>query len=173
MNVAKRKMFFLDLLIAALGVLLDQATKQLAVRHLKNQPDIPIIRDVFELHYLENYGAAFGFFQNQKVFFIIMTLLVLTVVLYVVWQMPSTPKYRLIHIMCGVLMAGAVGNFIDRIRLDYVIDFFYFKLINFPVFNVADIYVSLICVAGVLLVFFGPYKEEDFAFLKMPSLFKK
>lgn len=173
MDFAKKKMFLLDLAIAGFGVILDQATKKLAVLHLKNQPDIPIIRDVFELHYLENHGAAFGFLQNQKPFFVVMTLLVLACILYVIWKMPSEPKYRLIHVMCGVLTAGAIGNFIDRLRFDYVIDFLYFKLINFPVFNVADIYVSLTCIVGVLLVFWGPYKEEDFAFLKRPSLSKK
>lgn len=59
-----------------------------------------------------------------------------------------------------ILTAGAIGNLIDRLRLDYVIDFFYFELINFPIFNVADVYVSC---GMVLLVLFGLfyYKEED------------
>ena len=75
-------------------------------------------------------------------------------------------KYRLLHVLGAVLMAGALGNFIDRLRLDYVVDFIYISLIDFPIFNVADMYVSFICVIGLIIVFFGHYKEEDFTFLK-------
>ena len=63
-------------------------------------------------------------------------------------------------------MAGALGNFIDRLRLDYVIDFIYIRLIDFPIFNVADILITCVCVIALILVFFGRYREEDFAFLK-------
>ena len=63
-------------------------------------------------------------------------------------------------------MAGALGNFIDRLRLDYVIDFIYIRLIDFPIFNVADMLITCVCVIALILVFFGRYREEDFAFLK-------
>ena len=58
--------------------------------------------------------------------------------------------------------AGAIGNLIDRMIHHYVIDFFYFSLINFPIFNVADIYVTLSAIALILVIFFY-YKEEDYA----------
>jgi signal peptidase II len=64
------------------------------------------------------------------------------------------------------LFSGALGNFIDRIELSYVRDFIYFKLIDFPVFNIADIYVVLSAIALCILVMFV-YKDEDFAFLKI------
>ena len=71
------------------------------------------------------------------------------------------------------MTAGALGNFIDRVRLDYVVDFIYFSLIDFPIFNVADIYVTFICIAGLFLVFFGHMKEEDFEFLSLKKSEKK
>lgn len=166
MDFKAKKMFLLDLCIALAGLCLDQFTKYLAVLYLKDRPPIPLIDGVLELRYLENRGAAFGVLQNQKIFFVIMTCLVMAAVLYVLWKMPVTKKYRLLHVLGAVLMAGALGNFIDRLRLDYVVDFVYISLIDFPIFNVADMYVSFICVIGLIIVFFGHYKEEDFAFLK-------
>ena len=166
MWVTKRKFFIIDVVIAFLGLMLDQFTKYLAVAHLKEQPAVSLIPDVLELRYLENRGAAFGMLQNQKMFFVIMTTIIMIFCLYALWNMPSEKKYYPLHILGGFLMAGALGNFLDRIRLDYVVDFIYFKLIDFPIFNVADIYVTMICVIGILLVFFGKYKDEDFDFLK-------
>lgn len=166
MNLKRKRMFLLDLCIAALGLLLDQFTKFLAVEKLKGQEPFVLIPKVLELRYLENRGAAFGVLQNQKTFFIIMTSLVLLFILYALWRMPDIPKYRSIHIMGGLLIAGALGNFLDRLRLDYVVDFIYISLIDFPIFNVADMYVSFICVIGVILVFWGPFEENDFDFLK-------
>ena len=63
------------------------------------------------------------------------------------------------------VFAGAIGNFLDRLRLQYVIDFLYFELIDFPVFNVADCYVTIACASFAFLVFFY-YKESDFEFLE-------
>ncbi len=165
MNFRNKGMFLLDLCIAFAGLWLDQFTKGLAVTHLKGAPAIVLIPGVLELRYLENRGAAFGFLQNQKAFFVIMTCLVLALLLYALWRMPASPRYRLFHMMGGVLIAGALGNFLDRLRLDYVVDFIYISLIDFPVFNVADMYISGICALGLVIVFFGHMEEKDFAFL--------
>lgn len=153
--------------ILAVGLLtgLDQWTKYLAVTHLKGQEDIPLIPGALYLHYLENRGAAFGMFQNQRVFFIIMTLLVLGAVFFVLWKMPSDRRFLWLKGVCFLISAGAIGNFADRVRLNYVVDFIYFSPINFPVFNVADIYV-VISTALFLLLFLFYYKDEDFNFLK-------
>lgn len=166
MDFKRKRMFLLDLCVAALGLLADQFTKQLAVTHLKGQQPIVLIPGVLELRYLENRGAAFGMLQNQKVFFVIMTCLVLVFLIYALWRMPDQKKYRLLHVMGGILAAGALGNFLDRLRLDYVVDFIYISLIDFPIFNVADMYVSFICVLGLIIVFGGHFEEKDFDFLK-------
>ena len=86
------KMFWADLCIALLGVLTDQFTKYLAVTCLKDRPAFPLIPGVLELRYLENRGAAFGLLQNQKIFFVIMTCLILAFCLYVLTRMPSGKK---------------------------------------------------------------------------------
>lgn len=139
---------------------LDQLTKKFAVAGLKDQPSIPIIKNVFELLYVENFGAAFGILQNQRFFFIVLTAVVLGGLLWLFAKIPQIKRYLPFRICLIGLCAGALGNLIDRIRLGYVVDFFYFKLIDFPVFNVADIYVVVFiaCLAFLLLFY---YKEEE------------
>lgn len=156
----------LDLLIIFAGVLLDQWTKHLAVVYLKGQEAVSLIPGVLELKYLENRGAAFGILQGGKVIFLIITPIVLLIAAYVMLRMPNGGKYRVLHILLDCIAVGAVGNLIDRIRLDYVVDFVYIRLIDFPIFNVADMFVSIATVAGAVLLLFGrSYRDEDFSFL--------
>ena len=142
------------------AVVLDQVTKLLAVANLKDQDPFVLIPGVFELHYLENRGAAFGIFQDQQIFFIISAVVIFAAVLYFYKRIPEEKKFLPLKICSVLVCAGAIGNMIDRLRLGYVIDFFYFELIDFPIFNVADIYVTVTAVLLVLLILFY-YKEED------------
>ncbi len=121
---------------------LDQWTKYLALTFLSGKPSIVLIPNVFELHYLENRGAAFGIFQDKQIFFIVLTIIYLIGSVWVYFRIPAEKKYALLHTVLIILTAGAMGNFIDRILHHYVIDFFYFSHIDFPIFNVADIYVK-------------------------------
>ena len=116
--------------------------------------------------YLENRGAAFGIFQGQKWLLLGLTGLVILGVLYVLWKLPAEKKFLLLKILCFFLVSGGLGNMIDRMRLNYVVDFIYFSPIDFPIFNVADIYVTVRyhSLLFVLVMFY--YKEEDFEFLK-------
>lgn len=142
----------------------DQWTKHLAVVHLAGQEDVILIPGIFQLQYLENRGAAFGMMQNQIPLFVIMTTAYLCAAIWFYCKMPKEKKYTLLHMICVLLTAGALGNFIDRIRLGYVVDFFYFSLIDFPIFNVADIYVVVsFCVLILAILFI--YKDEDISFL--------
>ena len=141
---------------------LDQWTKYLAVRHLKDQADIPLIPNVLYLHYLENRGAAFGMMQEKQLFFFLIAVLVLGAVAYLIYKMPSDGKYRPLAVCLMMISAGAVGNMIDRVSQGYVVDFLYFKLINFPIFNVADCYVTIGAACLVFLIMFY-YKDEDMA----------
>lgn len=147
-------------LLAFLLILLDQGTKYLAVAKLKGQASFVIIRGVFELHYLENHGAAFGVLQGKKAFFIIVTVLMIVLLTYVYGRIPMERHFYPLHGICIALFAGAIGNFIDRVWHNYVIDFFYFSLINFPIFNVADIYVTC-AMALFIILFLFYYKEAD------------
>lgn len=154
----------MDIAGIILLVMLDQYTKNLAVIYLKDKPAFHIIGGVLELNYLENKGAAFGMLQNQKTFFIFVAFVILGVIGYVLYKMPEDRKYRILHVLLSLIAAGAIGNMIDRIRLDYVVDFIYFVLINFPIFNIADIYVSVSTAALVILLLFF-YKENDLSFI--------
>lgn len=163
----KQRIFsFIQLFVAvALLTGFDQLTKLLSVKNLKGKADIPLIPDVLYFQYLENRGAAFGIFQDRKIFLVLLTSLILVGVCYVLWKIPADKKYIYLKLLCFLITAGGIGNLIDRVRLDYVIDFIYFAPIDFPVFNVADIYVSVGMVFLFTVVLFY-YKDEDFEFLK-------
>lgn len=166
MSKQKIKQIVLDVILFGIFVFLDQYTKYLAVIFLKDTASFPIIDGVFEFHYLENYGAAFGMLQNQKVFFIFIAVVILTAICYVIFRMPDNKRYRSMNLFLVLIASGAVGNMIDRFRYDYVVDFMYFKWINFPIFNVADIYVT--CAAVLLVIFLlFVYKEDELRFLSI------
>lgn len=156
----------ISIIIMSILIVFDQFTKKLAVAHLMNKEPYRIIDGVFELRYLENRGAAFGMMQNQKIIFVIIAAIMLLAVLYFLYNIPSDKKYIILRICMILIGAGAVGNLIDRLSQSFVVDFLYFILIDFPIFNVADIYVSVSCVILVICVLFY-YKEEDFNFLKI------
>ena len=165
---SKRNFIMFDFIMIIILIVIDQYTKHLAVLHLKDKPAFPVIPDVFELQYLENRGAAFGMLQNQKGFFIFIAGIVLIAIGYILFKMPENKKYNILHILLVLIASGAIGNMIDRIRLNYVVDFFYFVLINFPIFNMADIYVSVACVLlAVVMLFY--YTDEDLDFLTIRS----
>lgn len=158
------KSYVMAVILVIAAVLLDQYTKYLAVMHLKEGFPFVLIDDVFELTYLENRGAAFGLLQNRQIFFVCVAVLIFAFILYCYVRIPKTGRYLPLR-LCGIfIVAGAAGNLIDRIRLGYVVDFFYFRLIDFPVFNVADIYVTVSFAVLLLLIFFW-YKEEELEFL--------
>ena len=159
----QKRSFFTSFLIGfVILVGLDQWTKGLAVKHLMNQPPFVIWDGVFELLYSENRGAAFGMMQGKQFFFFLIALVVLAAVVYLLWKMPVTERYMPMAVCLMMVSAGAVGNMIDRIGQGYVVDFLYFKLINFPIFNVADCYVTISAFLLILLVFFY-YREEEMA----------
>lgn len=164
MSKKKRNRLLLDVLFLVLLVAMDQLTKYFAIVKLKNQPAVPIIPNVFELNYLENRGAAFGLLQNQKFFFLFSGVIILFVILFVLFKIPDKKKYRMLNLFLVMIIGGGIGNMIDRIRFDYVVDFLSFVLINFPIFNVADMYVTISMIGLAVLILFV-YKEEDFGFL--------
>lgn len=162
MNTKKQmfQLYGIGTLFSFLLILFDQITKYLAVVNLKGQPSFIILEGVFELHYLENHGAAFSMLQGKRLFLILVTVLMVILLAYVYGRIPIQKKFYVLHGICIALFSGAIGNFIDRMTNNYVIDFLYFSLINFPVFNVADIYVTCAMTLFILLFLFY-YKEND------------
>ena len=146
-------------------ILIDQLSKVWALSALRGTEGIVVIPNVFELSYLENRGAAFGILQDHQIFFVLITVAAAVILTWIYRRIPQTKKYIPLRISYALIMAGAFGNLIDRVFRGYVIDFIYFSLIDFPVFNMADIYV--VC-SGIFLVFCVCFKykdESDFRFL--------
>ena len=154
------KKWFLPLTGVALLVALDQIVKLQVLKSLMPYGPVSLISGVLELSYVENRGAAFGILQGRQWFFLIITVVVLAAVLWIYPRIPDGRRYLPLKVLAVFIMAGALGNMIDRLCRGYVIDYIYFKLIHFPVFNLADIYVT--CSAfllAFLLLFY--YKEEE------------
>ncbi len=157
------------LVIAAMLVILDQITKNWAVRVLKAKDDIILIPKVLRFKYLENEGMAFGLLQKHQILFAVMTVIILALVVLILYRIPHTKRFLPANICLTLVIAGAVGNFIDRTAQKYVVDFIYFELINFPVFNVADCYVTVsvfLLAALILFVYKDAELEAVFPFLK-------
>lgn len=148
------RLFHMTIGLAGVIILtcLDQFTKHLAVTHLKNQPSLELIPGVFELTYLENRGAAWGMLENMQWIFLLVTAVISAIVIYYYVKSIPEKKYAAFRVLSTVLIAGALGNAIDRVLNGYVVDFFYISLIDFPVFNVADCYVT-VSIALFLLIY--------------------
>lgn len=134
----------MEVIIIILGVLLDRLTKFWSVNTLSRIGEIKIIDNFFSFYYLENTGAAFGIMKNKIYFLSIITVLVLCGIIY--YLAYKKPKSKLIRISLSLIIAGAIGNLVDRLFYKYVIDFimlYYKDVYCFPVFNVADILVSV------------------------------
>lgn len=162
--MSKKKLYVIDTVIVILLLAFDQFTKYLSVQKLMNKPAIVLIKGVLEFDYLENRGVAFGMMQNQKWFILLTTSLLLAVVLFILFKLPEGRKFTVLHFVLTAIIAGGIGNMIDRLRLGYVIDFISFVLIDFPTFNVADCYI--VCATIVMFIMFVfVLKEEDMDFL--------
>ncbi len=168
-NLSLKMNYLIAALCSCVLIFIDQWTKNLAVVHLKDNASISIIEDVFCLQYLENQGAAFGMMQGQQMFFFIITSIVLVILIYIYGRIPTETHFVPLRVCAVFLFSGAIGNLIDRVSYNYVIDFLYFELIDFPIFNVADIYVTVTTFVFVLLILFV-YKDDD---LEKIHLWKK
>lgn len=157
--------YIISILALAALIAVDRVTKYLSFVHLKDREPLTLIKGVLQLTYLQNTGSAWGILAGKQVFFIIITFLMLAAMVFVFVILPQERKYRPFACVLVTLAAGAAGNLIDRIANGYVHDFIYFQLIDFPVFNFADICVVLSMIALVFLIFFQ-YKDNDFDFIK-------
>lgn len=152
------------LIYVVLLIVFDQLTKNFAVTNLKDQESIQIIPKVLKLYYHENNGAVWGIMSGKVSFLIIITAIIMIGMVCIYLKIPTDKRYNLLRTVMLFITAGAIGNLIDRCTKGYVVDFIYFELINFPIFNVADCYVTVSSILLVLLSLFY-YKDEDFAFL--------
>jgi signal peptidase II len=133
----KNRLFWL---VAIIGLVLDRITKELIVRNFSESQTLPIISGFFHFTYVVNTGAAFSFFTNGVNWLRWLSLIVsLGLMIFAL----ITPRIKPIEQLgYGFILAGALGNGIDRFLLGYVVDFLDFRIINFPVFNIADICIN-------------------------------
>lgn len=159
-------LLFIDALITLALLAVDQLTKHLVIVYLRKRPPLVLIDGVLEFQYYENTGIAFSLFEDKKSFILITGFLVMAVILFFLFRIPEHKRFRIVHVLTAVLIAGALGNIVDRIRFDYVVDFISFVLIHYPIFNVADCYI-VVSAAILFFLFLFVYKEEDLEFLSL------
>ena len=144
-KMLRRKRSFL--LVAVLGVIFDQLTKYIVVQKFPEIGDtFPIWQNVFHFTYVINTGAAFSFFRGQVEILRWISLIVSVVLIIFVWYSPKMSFLE--QLGYGFILSGAIGNGIDRFLFGYVVDFLDFRLINFPVFNLADVAINI----GVIIL---------------------
>lgn len=159
MKNQKRNYFWSAIAFCSL-LLADQYTKHLAILHLKGCLPVVLLDRILEFSYLENTGAAFSSFSGKQTFLIILTTLVIIVLAWRYFTLPAGRRFVWIRLCLLFIISGAVGNLIDRVLRHYVVDFIYFVPINFPKFNVADIYISVgVSVLAALMLFY--YSDEE------------
>ncbi len=159
----KRFPYIFHVLVCLILVVIDQVTKMFARTTIKKAP-IVLWDGVFELYYHENRGSIWGILQGKVDILLIFSILLFALMIYVYIRMPKTKVYLPLFWVLVVMMAGAIGNTIDRLFFGFVTDFLYFKLINFPIFNVADCYITVCAFLTIILVF-TVYKDDEFTFL--------
>lgn len=161
MKETKIKILIFPIFFIALLTSADQFTKFIIKSKFELYESKDVIKNIFSITYIQNKGAAWGVMQGRRIFFLILTFLVVIGCFYILFNIINNRKYLMLTVSVVILISGAIGNMIDRIKYGYVIDFFDFKLIDFPVFNVADIYVTLSMFFILFLLIFK-FKEEDF-----------
>lgn len=148
-----RKLYFP--LAAVMLILLDQLSKQWIVNHIPLNAIRKCVPGIFSLTYLRNYGAAFSILQNQQWFFTVITLAVVGAACYYFIKNINSNFWFLFGLL--LIISGGIGNFIDRLRLGYVVDMVRLDFMNFAIFNVADSYLTV----GVVILFIALWKEEE------------
>lgn len=145
-------------LLAALLIIIDQITKWNIVQNFELYQEKVIIPGFFSLFYIQNEGAAWGIFQGKMVFFYLVTLIVVGYLVYMFQQEKN--KTKLVGISFALILSGAIGNFIDRLLNGYVVDMFRLDFINFPIFNVADVCLTVGVVLMLIHVLFFEKEEK-------------
>lgn len=141
-------------IIAAIIVIIDQITKFLTVQNIPLGESMEVIPGIFSLTYIQNTGAAWSILEGQMAFFYIVTIIVVIMLVYFLHK--EAKGEPLFAIAISFILGGALGNFIDRLHLQYVIDMFQLDFISFPIFNIADSALTI----GVIVMLIYVIKDE-------------
>lgn len=146
------------LLVVVIVMFFDQLSKFYIQTHMVPGMSIPVVKDVFHITYVLNPGAAFGLFEHQTLFFLIVAVGLVAGAIYFYPRIPQ--QYQLLRFGIGLMVGGAIGNVIDRIKTGYVVDFFDFRI--WPVFNIAD--AAIVCGVGcIVFTMIYLHKEDETA----------
>lgn len=148
----------LPIITTILLVILDQAVKYLTVSRLNLHQSISGINGIFDFYYLRNDGAGWGLFSGNISLFIVVTIIVSIYLIYLIIK--NSRHHWLTRLSYGLILGGAIGNFIDRVRYGYVIDMFRLTFIDFPVFNIADVALTLGLVLMMIVILFDLDVED-------------
>ena len=156
-------MQYILMVLGILGITaVDQWTKYLVVQNIPLYSNIPAIPGLFRLTYVQNTGAAFSMLENMQWLFVLVFLVLTTAIVYD-FSKKSMPFTKLERWLIVMIYAGGLGNMIDRVRLGYVVDMIELEFMNFPVFNVADCFITCGCILLMVhLIFFNKefWKDE-------------
>ncbi len=145
--------------IAVLAIIADQITKYIVVENIELHGTVPFIPGFMSFYHTQNKGAAFSMFSDQRWVFMVFSFLSMGLIIYILIK--EYKRHRLLNIALSMVLGGGIGNMIDRIRLEYVVDFFKTEFMDFAVFNVADCFITVGAVLlGVYVIFFEPKVEK-------------
>ncbi|MDC2830017.1 signal peptidase II [Limosilactobacillus mucosae] len=144
--------WYLVLIVALVAI--DQAVKHWVTQNIPLNSSKTLIPGLLDLDNLHNTGAAWSMLEGRQWFFAIITVIAIIVVAWLMWK-NKTAAWMMTGL--SLIMAGAVGNFIDRLSQGYVVDMFALQNVNFPVFNVADACLTI----GVFIMLIVVLKEDD------------
>jgi len=143
-----RKKYPVVFLTAITIIILDQLSKFLVKINFNLNESVPVMGEIFHLTYIHNFGAGFGILQNQRILLVIISIAVAAFIFYYAKKVKE--EETLLQLLLGFVLGGTIGNLIDRIFLGYVTDFFDFMI--WPVFNIADSFVT-IGIIGLVIYF--------------------
>lgn len=149
---------FYYLSLTTILVIIDQLTKYLTVQNIALYDQVDFIPGFMSWTYIQNTGAAWSILEGKMWFFYLVTVIVSTVILYFLYT--EGKKDRIFGTILAIILGGTLGNFIDRLLYQYVIDMIKVEFISFPVFNVAD---SFLTVGVILLFVYSLYLEKKSA----------
>ena len=164
-SVQKKNLYLNDAILFVICIAIDRVCKFLADSRLKDRASVSLINSILEFRYTENTGAAFGVLKGQTSFFVLVSVVIVLTGLYFLIKSPGKRKYISSHIFISLILCGSVGNTLDRLLYGAVIDYIYFSIIDFPIFNIADIY-STVGTVGLIIVLIFVFKEDDLNFLR-------
>lgn len=142
-----------------MAVIADQITKYIVVENIELRGTVPFIPGFMSFYHTRNTGAAFSMFSDQRWVFMVFSFISMGLIIFILIK--EYKRHKLLNIALAMVLGGGIGNMIDRIRFEYVVDFFKTEFMDFAVFNVADCFITVGAVLlGVYVIFFEPKVEK-------------